>query len=335
MVSPARDFAPAGYSLVAPDVVPVAAAPLFEARRTTQAVTTLRLRDVVLDPATGLVFRDGEVVAHTRYVVSDAELAAAARRIRNPSSRIAQRRVFCAVNRVSQNYFHWLIQVLPAIESYRHEEGFEAGVLLVPPLQPVWSASLSLLSDRLSELRVPTAPVLIDDLTTSSLLYATPGPCPFSQEVFAGMAARAASAAPPGGSRFYVWRVDTPARPMRNEADLVELLSEHGIEPVVLSLLTLEEQIRLFQQAELVVGPHGAGLANLVFCRRGARVLELLPEHYVNPVFNVLAQQSGLEYWFDIHPAEASPGLWRHQTPWTVELERFERRLGALLASMP
>ena len=51
------------------------------------------------------------------------------------------------------------------------------------------------------------------------------------------------------------------------------ILERLNIEPVVLENLSAEEQINLFQNAELIVGVHGAGLVNLVFCSENTKAL--------------------------------------------------------------
>jgi capsular polysaccharide biosynthesis protein len=50
------------------------------------------------------------------------------------------------------------------------------------------------------------------------------------------------------------------------------------VEVVEPGRLTLREQVELFARTAVLVGDHGAGLANLVFMRPGAAVLELTNE---------------------------------------------------------
>jgi capsular polysaccharide biosynthesis protein len=52
-----------------------------------------------------------------------------------------------------------------------------------------------------------------------------------------------------------------------------------------------------FAQAEIVVGPHGAALTDIVYCFPGTRVLELIPSDHVYPYFYTLASAAGLEYY--------------------------------------
>lgn len=44
------------------------------------------------------------------------------------------------------------------------------------------------------------------------------------------------------------------------------------------------------------MGAHGAGLANVVFCRPGTNVLEIVPTDNAYPFYFSLAHAAGLEY---------------------------------------
>merc|ERR1719401_329308 len=57
---------------------------------------------------------------------------------------------------------------------------------------------------------------------------------------------------------------------------------------------TLPEQIVLFGHAKVVLGQHGAGLANVVFARPGTMVIEL--GERLKLCYATLAQQMGFPY---------------------------------------
>jgi capsular polysaccharide biosynthesis protein len=65
--------------------------------------------------------------------------------------------------------------------------------------------------------------------------------------------------------RVYVSRSDAPVRRVINEERLLSELSASGFESYVLSEYAVADQIRLFDQADLIVGPMGAGLTNIAF----------------------------------------------------------------------
>ena len=56
----------------------------------------------------------------------------------------------------------------------------------------------------------------------------------------------------------------------------------------------MADQILLFQSAEFIIGPHGAGLANLLFCEPGTKVIELMPCVEVRPFFWLISEKLAL-----------------------------------------
>lgn len=78
-----------------------------------------------------------------------------------------------------------------------------------------------------------------------------------------------------GPKRFYISRSDAITRQVTNEAAITEALARFGVEVVSLIGMPFAEQVALFRDAELVVAPHGGGLANIAYCREGTAVVEL------------------------------------------------------------
>ncbi len=58
----------------------------------------------------------------------------------------------------------------------------------------------------------------------------------------------------------------------------------------------MADQIRAFAAASVIVSPHGAALANLVFATPGATVIELFPPSSVLPDYWRLASSAGVTY---------------------------------------
>jgi hypothetical protein len=113
---------------------------------------------------------------------------------------------------------------------------------------------------------------------------------------------------------------------MRNEPALIEQVHKRGYEVVTPGSLSFAEQVQLFRGARLIVGPHGAGLTNIVFCEPGTIVYELIPSHYINACFSNLAHICDLRYWWDAFESEGE-GL-PFQRPWESDtglvLERLD-----------
>ncbi len=100
------------------------------------------------------------------------------------------------------------------------------------------------------------------------------------------------------GRRIYVTRGrERNSRIVTNEEEVVELLGKRGFTVVDPGALPVAEQIRTFAEAEWIVAPHGAALANLAFASPGASVIELFAPDYVQGCYWKLADcVPGLAY---------------------------------------
>lgn len=98
-----------------------------------------------------------------------------------------------------------------------------------------------------------------------------------------------------GTRRLYVsrsrWR-----RKVLNENAVRRVVASFGLEILEDVPTDLDEQIRLFRDASLIVSPHGSALTNLVWCGRGTRVIELFSRSYVKKHFAYLSHLLHLDY---------------------------------------
>eukprot|EP00011_Vannellida_sp_DIVA3-517-6-12_P007239 CAMPEP_0114624770 /NCGR_PEP_ID=MMETSP0168-20121206/10933_1 /TAXON_ID=95228 ORGANISM="Vannella sp., Strain DIVA3 517/6/12" /NCGR_SAMPLE_ID=MMETSP0168 /ASSEMBLY_ACC=CAM_ASM_000044 /LENGTH=693 /DNA_ID=CAMNT_0001836045 /DNA_START=35 /DNA_END=2112 /DNA_ORIENTATION=- len=60
---------------------------------------------------------------------------------------------------------------------------------------------------------------------------------------------------------------------------------------------SIEEQITLFRKAAAVVGAHGAGLANILFCERETAIIELRSNPKAVTEYSRMSSALGLDYW--------------------------------------
>ncbi|RSD35372.1 MAG: capsular polysaccharide biosynthesis protein [Methanohalophilus sp.] len=84
-------------------------------------------------------------------------------------------------------------------------------------------------------------------------------------------------------------------RKIINEKELEEYLLSHGFEIIEMSKLSFLEQVKICAESKIIVGPHGAGLSNIVFCNN-ATILELFSPSYVNPCFWQLSKNGNNQY---------------------------------------
>jgi capsular polysaccharide biosynthesis protein len=82
--------------------------------------------------------------------------------------------------------------------------------------------------------------------------------------------------APGGASRIFVARNRANSRRLLNQDEIGALLKERfGFETIDPSSMSLQEQRIAFRGAQVIAGPHGAGLANAIFAARPRLLVEL------------------------------------------------------------
>jgi hypothetical protein len=262
------------------------------------------ISDAMIDGEFSAVWNKDGLVRGTGYLRPDDDLMQVSIADRNVIMSPEDSTVIIGCNLLYHNYFHWITQALPAIDfSLRRDGQVRTVALGLPVLRPWQEESLRLLGyDGIKR-------VTLDDTTK---FYG------FKNVEFNGLVNGGASFClsgtayqtysrlwqevpkqSPEGRKIYIARTDSLRRRMRNENALLDAMRARGFEIVVPGALTLTEQIRVFREASVVVGPHGAGLTNIVFCEPGTIVYELVPDHYPNICFGNLALICGLRYWAD------------------------------------
>ena len=77
-------------------------------------------------------------------------------------------------------------------------------------------------------------------------------------------------------------------------------MRKKGFKIVKLSKLSLRKQISIFKNCNLVIGPHGAGMANLIFCKRKTKVIEIQHAGHPNKVYQRISKFNKLRHHFII-----------------------------------
>ncbi len=72
-------------------------------------------------------------------------------------------------------------------------------------------------------------------------------------------------------------RKNATERRMINEEEVLSSLESYGVEVVYLEMLPYLEQVALFSKAKVIIGVHGAGLTNCLYCEN-ATLIEYFPE---------------------------------------------------------
>lgn len=184
---------------------------------------------------------------------------------------------FLLVRHRSVNYYHWVFEYLRklrALESYRKQTGGDPTVLIARDL-PGWiTESLKLAGYDTTDLtRWHGGVAMVDRLVLPEHRKrgaVPPSDCRWLRDrMTANVGDKTES------RRIYVSRREADHRHVVNEQKLINTLSPLGFEIYILEQMQFKDQVSLFEDAELIVGPHGAGLVNMIFSA-DTTVVELL-----------------------------------------------------------
>ena len=77
---------------------------------------------------------------------------------------------------------------------------------------------------------------------------------------------------------------------------MIDHLSKKGFVSVNLDNLSISQQSKIFASANTIVAFHGAALTNLIFCKKGTKVVEFFNPEYINVCYWAIANCVGLDY---------------------------------------
>jgi capsular polysaccharide biosynthesis protein len=305
----------------------------FARRTSTEPLCCHNLRDVTLDASLMLLLRGRARIPETRFLVGNEDYADTLVKPLPATRMDPTVRYVIGCNRAWHNYYHWLIQAIPAIDWGLRRHGRHRLVLVLPPLRTWQEETLALLGyqDVASLTLDISGTYLFPDVEFSDFLGARMSGV--ASYAAAATFRRLAAAAPwihGAADEIYVARTDAHNRVAENEAELIDFLDKQGVRIIVPGTLSVAEQIAAFRAARLVIGPHGAGMSNIAFCQPRNFVYELLPRNYANACINRIAQSVGLNYWADLFES-LGPGDVQQQT-WRIDLDIVAARLHAVRA---
>lgn len=277
------------------------------ARFTTPETFVAELRDARLyGRAVAVIAADGRVVTNvTVHLKGKLEDHNVMGRLRlPPPERLAGTTAVLSAPG-GNTYFHWLFDILPRLELLRLA-GYD---LAVVDRFAVNATRHGFQRETLERLGVAEGRVLQSDRARHvecerMLLPSFPGTSDYMPRWVCDYLVRtlldpAPADGAPAPERLYVSRQGGRKRRIHNAPEVEALLQRLGFATVYPERHTVAEQARLFHGARVVVGLHGSGFANLVFCRPGAALVELHEPHPTRTTnaYWVLTRQCGVRYY--------------------------------------
>ncbi len=143
------------------------------------------------------------------------------------------------------------------------------------------------------------------------------------------------------GQFVYISRQKADGRRIVNEDAFDELIGSFGFREIFAEDYTPLQLVKNLENAQVVISPHGAGLANIMFCPKSAEIIELFSSHFTPQYFH-LARDMGQDYFafacvdahgqnvFDRYDAETANKAEFNREDIVVPIEKLKQMLSDL-----
>ena len=214
-----------------------------------------------------------------------------------PKSRLLNGRIAMAVTpEASGNYYHWLLDLVPRVLLLKHaaQNFSNYDALLLNGSRANYEREI------LAALGVPLEKIRYVDSRERFQIASAVFPS-MDINVTAPWKVHGLRDLPFSGKqnqhrRLYLSRASAAVRRIANENEISEVLRHRNFEIVEAENLSWREQANLFADASVIVAPHGAALANIVFCKPGTRVVEISTRAGYRDWYWQLAAVAGLSH---------------------------------------
>ena len=212
----------------------------------------------------------------------------------------------------NHNYFHWMYDVLPRIGIY--EKNFdisEIDYFLLPSLEKKFQKeTLEMLNIPLSkcisskfyrhlsgsEISVIDHPYCLKNDASNEIQNIPIWVSNWLREKFLFSQGKL-NGTP---KKVYIDRSDTSSntkklRSIVNENEVKDFLNSNGFEFISLGNFSFKDQVKIMNNADIVVGLHGAGFANFCFCKEKTKIVEF-KSNTAGKMYENLARSNNLNY---------------------------------------
>ena len=247
------------------------------------------LHNVVLNPKTGVAHIDGKIIEETSVWQTHHLIKW------EPNPWISPNLSGKYINLPDNGYFHFLIEDLPRfIEAHNLVDGHKT---IVGSKNKYFEDALKILN--INDFKYFSYPIRVQEFVFSQKILGGI----FSKQDHAKLKSFRKNVPSPElkmPSKLFINRKDTDAkvisaRGLINAKLISGYLRKLGFVELFLEDYTLSEQINFFQSAEIVVGFHGAGLANIVWMNEGQTVIEISETRFTSH-FSFISHVCNLKY---------------------------------------
>lgn len=202
------------------------------------------------------------------------------------------------INPMSNNYFHWMTEVLPKI-LFLKSNGIDFSLLIHKGLSQNYQVETLRLLNVSAEYFTQDFTIISKAILVNNFSE-YPGYYSLTQidsvksffKHFNNLQSNVNSV-----QRIYISRKNASRRRVVNEDQILEFLKEKSFTVIDLENFSVTETYNILANAKFIVGIHGAGLTNIIFAPKECIVCEFLLENtIIDKCYFNLANSIGLEY---------------------------------------
>ncbi|OJF69441.1 hypothetical protein BK026_11955 [Alteromonas sp. V450] len=252
----------------------------------------------------------------------------------------SSKRVIKLSSALQRNYYHWMVECLPKLGVFKNLLAQPSSLKIVVDhkLPAFVMSSLELFGIRqenLINIRRVTAfsEVIFSSRLSQSNVTISPYVRTFYKD-FSAKFLKPMTQTVTTAKRIYISRSKASMRRIVNEDALVEMLRSFGFTIVANEDYSLIEQAQLFHDADVVMGAHGAGLTNILFCRENTKVIELLHHEFDQGVTSYAALSELFDLQYKMYVGKAihdEKQSWNANLNFSVNVKQVKAILSKLL----
>ena len=205
----------------------------------------------------------------------------------------------CYTGPYCQIYYHWILEQLPTLRSVRdlNKDGIKPNLVLHSNLPEFAEKSISLISNLGFANKMSFKGKILH-----SKVMVVPEIRPFAGNDYKGTRSeirflrKQLRSNPLGLDRcqksIFCSREDAKSRRVENRDELMEILGLYGFKLYSPGQEPLENQIETFEDADLVIGPHGSNLTGIIFADN-LTLIEIIGKKPHNNLYKYLCKIMG------------------------------------------
>ena len=248
----------------------------------------------VLELPMGVVVNEGGILTEDGYILEDTQtmnrdqhgLKKENRDLNSENPMFFKGRLAVISSPGSENWYHWLLEILPRL-MVLVESGIKYDKIYINRLEQEWQKKslkavldfLNISEDKLLIINTDCA-VKASVLVVPSVPFIPSKGTPLPswmvdklRKIF--LDNKSDEKRSESYEKIYISRANASIRRVANEKELTKELKKLGFKILHLEKLSPHEQARIFNEARVIIGPHGSGFANLIFTNKDYMLIEI------------------------------------------------------------